>query len=244
MKSAIILSFIICPTLLFSQNDLLHSITGKVVNGTIIVEGVEIFDESFNSLNTTDSEGEFSISVAVGDKITFYHKSFSPFSENISPKIIQQGQMIIQVNDKINTLEEVVVNAHSNLNAESLGIIKKTPVELTTNERRLKTAGDFKPIDLLSLLGGVLPLDPIINKISGKTKRLKKLITLDDEQHLFDYIELYHTEFIATKLKIPEKDISRFIYGFINKSSSQEAIKKQHSSRLEFLMQDFALTFD
>lgn len=57
MKSAIILSFIICPTLLFSQNDLLHSITGKVVNGTIIVEGVEIFDESFNSLNTTDSEG-------------------------------------------------------------------------------------------------------------------------------------------------------------------------------------------
>jgi hypothetical protein len=40
-------------------------------------------------------------------------------------------------------------------------------------QKELRTAGDFKPIMLLGLISS-MPLDPLINKINGRTKRLKK----------------------------------------------------------------------
>lgn len=45
----------------------------------------------------------------------------------------------------------------------------------TQMERRLYT-GDFKPIDLLGLLGGSVNVDAILNSINGRTAMTKKLM--------------------------------------------------------------------
>src|SRR5690554_1516251 len=70
--------------------------------------------------------------------------------------------------DQINTLDEVFIESNSELNAVSLGILKKEIKPLTPYERQLYTAGDFKPVHLLTLFkSGSIQLDPIINAISG-----------------------------------------------------------------------------
>jgi hypothetical protein len=42
---------------------------------------------------------------------------------------------------------------------------------------------------LLGLLGGSMPLDPLINKINGRTKRLKKLVVLEAKTTLFGTLD-------------------------------------------------------
>lgn len=68
-------------------------------------------------------------------------------SDSLNPSIFTQ----------INKLDDVYIKEKSEFNAVSLGIISKEIKPLSVNERRLYTAGDFKPIHLLSLLGGSAP---------------------------------------------------------------------------------------
>jgi hypothetical protein len=67
----------------------------------------------------------------------------------------------------------VVIRRYNNINAVSLGIIPANKI-IYASRRKLRTAGDFKPIMLLGLMGSSMPLDPLINKINGRTKRLKR----------------------------------------------------------------------
>jgi hypothetical protein len=52
----------------------------------------------------------------------------------------------------MNQLDEVVIRRYNNINAVSLGIIPNQK-SYTPAERKLRTAGDFKPIMLLGLMG-------------------------------------------------------------------------------------------
>lgn len=107
-------------------------------------------------------------------------------------------------------LDEVRVSK-SRFNAVSLGILKEEIKPLSINERRLETAGDFKAIHLLSLLGGQLEIDPIINKISGRTKRLKKYISIEKNMRRYDDLLAEYNDFMLKNLEIPEDLLNRFI---------------------------------
>jgi hypothetical protein len=76
----------------------------------------------------------------------------------------------------MNQLDEVVIRRYNNINAVSLGLFSKPKIIYAS--RKLRTAGDFKPIMLLGLISS-MPLDPLINKINGRTKRLKKEVILE-----------------------------------------------------------------
>jgi hypothetical protein len=150
----------------------------------------------------------------------------------------------VQVSDKINKLAEVTVNAFPNINALSLRIIDHEIEELTTNERRLKTAGDFKPIHLLSILGGSLAIDPIINKISGKTNKLKKLIKFDQDEDYFSFIMDTQSDYIKTQVGVSEDELNRFIYFLVDKKEIREAIQSHNNFFLQFIIQDMAIQFN
>jgi hypothetical protein len=69
--------------------------------------------------------------------------------------------------------QKLIINLNA-INAVSERIVAKEPKKYTVAERRLRTAGDFKPIMLLRLLGGYASY---CYKINGRTKRLKKLVS-------------------------------------------------------------------
>jgi hypothetical protein len=51
----------------------------------------------------------------------------------------------------MNQLDEVVIRRYNNINAVSLGLFQQTKIIYAS--RKLRTAGDFKPIMLLGLIG-------------------------------------------------------------------------------------------
>lgn len=155
-------------------------------------------------------------------------------SDSLNPSIFNQ----------INKLDEVLIERKSEFNAVSLGIIKKEIKPLTVYERQLYTAGDFKPIHLLSILGGSLPVDPIINAITGRTKRLKKYISFEKKESNIGFLEDHFTEYMRTNLNISEEIIGNFLSYLIENDELQNLIDRKDFGELHFLIGDEWFKFE
>ena len=133
-------------------------------------------------------------------------------------------------------LKDVVVKK-SDFSAESLGILAKEPARYSPAERKLQTAGDFKPIMLLGLLGGFMPLDPLINKINGRTKRLKKLVALEKKEIYLNKIsELYPNDFFINKLGIPFEYVGGFRYYIVENDAFLKVLSFKNADEITFFM--------
>ncbi len=139
---------------------------------------------------------------------------------------------------QINALDEVYVESKSEFNAVSLGILKKEIRQLSINERRLYTAGDFKPIHLLGLLAGSLEVDPIINAISGRTKRLKRYIQLEKKENNLIFLEDHFREYLVKNLDVEEQLIGRFLNYLVENEELQSLIDRRSFGELHFFISD------
>ena len=137
---------------------------------------------------------------------------------------------------KTTELKEVIINKNQ-INALSLGVVTKDPVKYSPAERRLRTAGDFKPIQLLNLLGGAMPLDPLINKINGRTKRLKKLVVLERKENYIKLIsELYNQEYFTVQLEIASDYVNGFKYFIVENENFLKVLESKNEERTSFYM--------
>lgn len=140
--------------------------------------------------------------------------------------------------EPINKLDEVFIQSKSKFNAVSLGIIQKEIKPLTQYERQLYTAGDFKPIHLLSLLGGSLQVDLIINAISGRTKRLKKYIEFEKKENNLIFLEDHFTKYMLNNLNIEEEILGRFLNYLVENENLQDLIDRKNNGELYFFIGD------
>ncbi len=237
LKSKTIFSFflIFCLTSLKAQNR-------KQLQGIIVVVNATPANVLILNLNTnqevkSDSQGKFTILAAVNDVLAFSSENLD-FTRKIIEQIeFDKQQLEIEMISKRIVLDEVEVVNYQSINAVSLGILSKPAKTYTPQERRLKTAGDFKPIHLLGILGGSLPLDPVMNAINGKTKRLKKEILLERNQkritHFFDF---YNKEELIKNVKIHPDFVNEFIYFVIEDELFIEYLNNKYKDKMTFFL--------
>jgi len=135
-------------------------------------------------------------------------------------------------------LDEVFIASNSEFNAVSLGILKKEIKPLTPYERQLYTAGDFKPVHLLSILTGSLNVDPIINAITGRTKRLKKYIQIEKKERNLMFLEDHFMVYLDENLEIKEELIGRFLGYLVENEKLQPLIDSEDLGALHFFIGD------
>lgn len=191
------------------------------------VEGIHILNHTSKTFTISNSKGEFLIPVRLNDTLTFSGVSYELKKVMISQVLIHSTRLTIYLADKINTLDEVVVGkiltgdlsadlANSgvkrNIDFYDLGIVGYQGKRKTHSERRLYTAGDFKPIHLLALLGGTLPVDPIINAISGRTKLLKHRVRLEAKDKCINQIKANLSELLFTAHELEDSHRNEFFY--------------------------------
>ncbi|WP_232727108.1 carboxypeptidase-like regulatory domain-containing protein [Flavobacterium sp. 1] len=223
----------------------------KWINGQITVndisplEGVNIMNTSSKVMAVSDQYGHFSIFVKEGDILNFSAVNYENLRKFINKKEFNLGSIAVNLTPKTIELDEVVINKYSDINAEDLGIIPKDQVKLTTAERRLQTAGDFKPIHLLGLLGGMLAVDPILNAINGRTKMLKKELSIEKKEFLMIKIEnLFEDKYYIETLKIPEDLIKGFQYYCIEDLDFVRSLKEKNKTMSMFLIVGLASEFN
>ena len=101
--------FLIAINFTYSQNDYRTWIKGKVLYKNVNVGSANVINNTSQQATTTNDDGEFEIEVKLDDKLIFSSVQYQIRELNITKEILQRNRIVIDVNEKVNELEEVVV---------------------------------------------------------------------------------------------------------------------------------------
>lgn len=216
----------------------------KQIQGKVVARNANVSHIAILNLNTqqevaTNFDGDFAIAGEPNDVLAFASPNFYYLEKTIKPTDFLKTPLIFELISKPVILDEVEIIDTKKYNAVDLGILQKPAKAYTPAERRLYTAGDFKPIHLLGLLGGSLQLDPIFNAINGKTKRLKKEIILEkNARRLEEFQAFFPDEELTKELKMEQDTIADFIYFVLNKKEFKNLLENRDKPKMIFYLID------
>lgn len=223
----------------------------KLINGQITINGissikeVDVVNTSNKIVVISDKNGQFSILAKEGDILFFSSNDYNSFRRFINRKEFETSVINVDLTPKSIQLKEVIIDNNSNITAESLGIIPSDQVKLTPAERRLRTAGDFKPIHLLGLLGGSVQIDPILNAMNGKTKMLKKEVIVEKKEFLITKLQfLFEEKYYIETLKIAKELIRGFQYYCVDNAEFVKSLNDKNKTMCMFIMARLSSEFN
>lgn len=94
-----------------SQNTNRIEVSGKVIVEGSDLAGITVFNASSNTGTVTDSNGAFSLKVALNDQIEVSALQYRNISFTINEDIIESRKMKIFLIEEINRLDEVIVSS-------------------------------------------------------------------------------------------------------------------------------------
>ena len=214
-------------------------LSGRVVLAdNTAVPNVFVINKATGTETKTDAAGSFAIPARAGDKLAVYSADTEVREFAISDASFAEVPYVLSVDFKGTEMEEVVVNA---VTSQSLGIVPKGQKQYTQMERKLYTTGDFKPIMLLGLLGGGMPLDPLMNAINGRTKKVKKEVDTERRAMMLKEIHnIYTPEEITAVLKVPDDTIDGFLFYVAEDVEFAATMKAKNETMAKFLMVSLA----
>lgn len=217
-------------------------INGKVIVADDEIEGIHVINKTANRFTITDSNGAFTIPVKLNDTIIFSAIKYKPIEVVITISVMNSRMLNVYLTELVNLLDEVIVGkvlsgdllsdiqnseAKRDINFYDLGIPGYFGKPLTQSERRLNEAITG---------GGFLPLNPILNAISGRTKMLKNQIKLERLDECLDRIkaDLSSLFFESNELEVPLR--TEFFYYCSEDDTFSSICKiKNDLKTLEFL---------
>lgn len=183
------------PQFSLSQN---IEISGQIISDKN-VENIHIINKTQKKYTVSDAKGMFLLEVTLSDTLVFSSVQHKLTSIILSNEDISTKHTQITLESQINELEEVIVgevltgdllsdlknsNVKPKINFNDVGISGYIGKPKTQSERLLYEAGEFEPKMLLGLLMGGIPLNPILNGLSGRTRMLKQRVKLEKEEQL------------------------------------------------------------
>jgi len=176
------------------------------INGIIIagddVENIHVINKSSNKFTTTNQLGGFKIRAKVLDTIVFSSVQYKLKAIVVTVKNIEERSLRVTLVDNVNVLDQVVVgkvltgqlesdinnsDAEVPINFYDVGIPGFKGKPKTQNERRLYEADHGKYVVIG--LGVGLNLNKILNKVTGRTKKLKERVRLESNDLLLNKIK-------------------------------------------------------
>ena len=211
--SFFILIFFITQTLV-SQNVEISGIAESNNN----IENIHVINKTAQVFTVTNSKGEFTISASLNDSLMFTSVQHKTKNIIIDATIFSTKTVTVKLEELVNQLDEVTVgkiltgDLNSDINSTEgdppinfydVGIPGYTGKIATQSERRLNEA---------TTGGGIIPLNPILNAISGRTKMLKQQVKLEEKDNLLRQIKTSLSEDFFSIYKLDEMLRADFFY--------------------------------
>ena len=244
-NNTLLILFLFSAQITFGQIPVSKEIQGQIFEQSTSVEGVNIINNTTQVTAVSDVNGLFSIAVKEGDVLVFSSVNLNPYKHRITNEDLKSNSLQIKMTVKEMELKEVIVNENSKITAENLGIIPEGQKKYTPAERKLATAGDFKPVHLLGLLGGSMQIDPLINKINGRTKKMKELIEVEKkENNIIQLGYLFEDAYFIDYLKIPSEHINGFKFYLVENEQVASLLEVKDKTKLTSFMSELALKYN
>ena len=185
---------------------------GNISNGEEALEAAHILNLSKKLQTISDDSGYFEIPASESDTIVLSYLGYQNVIFTVDPSLLDGEDLTLVMKEDGIELGEVTLEYNKALDPVALGLITRRPEKLSTNERKLKEAGDFKAVQLLGIIGGGVPIIPMLNKITGRTKRLKKRVAVENENNLKAYLQHHYGDFLYKDLALEKEWTDRFLY--------------------------------
>lgn len=210
---------------LAASTSFLQAQNQKILRASVTAEDVDLSGITIQNISkktgvVTNSVGEFEIIVSPGDSLRITSVQIQPKLLVIDPSLYASSYLRIPLDPFVNELEGVTVNPYGlsrllsedvtrievnqEVNASALGLPNADAPELTQSQRLLYEATSG---------GGLIPLNPLLNALTGRTKMLKNRIALEAKNAKIDQvIKRYEKPLFEDYLTIDSSEILRFLY--------------------------------
>ena len=192
-------------------------IVGKI-ESAVNIENIHVINKTAKVFTISNGNGNFKISVKLNDTVVFSSVQHKTKVLVIDEDIVLNKIVTVVLEEQINQLKEVIVgkiltgdllsdidNTEGDppINFYDVGIPGYTGKIATQSERRLNEA---------TTGGGFIPLNPILNAISGRTKMLKQQVALEAQDELLFSIKARLSKVFFELNPLDEHLIMDFFY--------------------------------
>lgn len=194
-------------------NGVLNSLSGEV-------SGIHIINKSSQLATISNDNGDFSISSKLNDTLIIRGVGYQTKQLIINSENYNKFSIAVELEAEVVALNEVVVmpynlsgdllvdmdaiRAEDQVSEFTLGLPNAAATPMRKSQRILNEA---------TTGGGILPLNPILNGISGRTKKLKKIVKLDlRNQRTLKVRHSYPDSLFVKNLMIDKDKILDFMY--------------------------------
>ncbi|MDT0642425.1 hypothetical protein RM553_06225 [Zunongwangia sp. F363] len=237
----------------FSQDPV--QLKGKIINDSLQGAFINIINKTLKTGTINSSSGEFQIKVRENDTLLFSSIQYEKLEIAVTPLLMESGYLEVKLIPGVNVLDEVKISnitlsgdlgadigSMDNYTISDFGIPNLNREPITAAERRLHTASSWNPGFTGS--GGAVGLDPLLNAISGRTKKLKKIVANEKLQGLVEQgIAAFPVNFFVKDLKIPEEQIVNFVYYCAENHQLKYLLKDEKRLDLLEFYQKYAVEF-
>lgn len=211
-------------------------IQGKIVSRSKNLEGIYVSNVNTGEAVLTAKGGYFGIDAQLNDTLMFSGALFMGYRRALDDVDFNREIILIPLeeNELMSQLDEILI---TKITSESLGIVPVGIRKYTPAERRLYTANSG---------GGLIPIDMIVNAISGRTKMLKKALLYEKQEFRKEKLLNYFTvERLYEDFSIPEKYGTGFLYYSVSNEDVIRLLndKTVTKTRLEQKLGELALEF-
>ena len=219
-------------SLQFAYNQDRELIQGKVIYRNINVVAANVINNTSQNTTITDDQGEFQIYAREGDEIIFSSVQYIIRTVRITDEIIKNKRLTVQINERIQELDEVVITPDNtekflDLKEEEFKGFdyiadKSTRVQNNLTEtRQLKNGVDF--VNIFKLLKTI---------IDSKSEEEKESLLASE---VIPY--LFEDDFFTESLLLASSQIVDFLIYIDSRPNSVDILLEKN----QFLLIDFLL---
>lgn len=220
---------------LLAQTTTEKLLIGKIISSDVAVEKVNILNVMTGQTTISNEFGIFRILAKTDDALVFSAVNLETKRKVIHQDDLLSEQILIKMSQSMTPLETVNVNENPNITAENLGIIPHGQKKHTPAERRYHEA---------TTGSGLVPLNPILNAISGRTSMLKKEIKIEKKERLLRQLDgWFEEDYYVSTLKVPSDFIKGFHYFLIEDTDFVRALKAKNKTLTQFLIKGLAFKY-
>lgn len=247
MKTKLLFILFVCTACFLNSQ---VRIKGVVKDSIDVIPDVNIINLNTKIGTNSNLDGEFQLLVRLGDSIQFTSIQHKKAIFYIAAITLKEKFLNVRLQQKTYALDEFELKKHNlsgflgvdlnaipedntpNVSAISLGLPNAGNRKMTSIERKLYTA---------TTGNGLVPVDLLINVISGRLKKLKEQARIIGEDNDVEYMYKNYRFFVQDYYKIPEKDMYRFLYFCIEDPTYRKSLLKNEMKIIAFFKSRAAL---
>ena len=203
-----------------AQEAVTKSLSGRVIAKDKSVADVHVMNTTLGRATITNDTGQFEITVRIQDTLYFSAVQFKRKAIVITPEIFEATWMLVPLDVFVNELDEVVLRPYdlSGDLARDMGsiptddVVSATILGLPNPYHRPPTQAERKLFEATTG-GGIVPLNPILNAITGRTRYLKRILNMERQYARTNRVRAFYADSLfVSDLRIPAIHIDDFMY--------------------------------